>query len=419
MEKYMSKDEKIRIQYASKYRSVSNAWKKWKGMIMGLHKANALEVKENLEEKFMEWVKGDSERIDIYGNVLSELENLYNQMADYMLVYEYASEAFLSVEIMDFILEINAFLMQSIALSDSQKVEARADFMNKVENFFKNYHQPIDEEIFSAMLESFYNDIDPVFHPEIYREIQAKFKGDFKKFSKKQFKDSNLVSKDKVLKLFENYPEKVASLNKIFRKDPLYQVFISFSNVYSDEVNARFTFIENEINSAYRTYVQGLREMDKNLYLYPDANFTMRIAYGMIEGYTPKDAVFYNYQTDLSGLVEKYNTGLADYIVPEKLLKLYHLRDYGPYADKNGSMNVCFIASNHTSGGNSGSPVLNADGELIGLNFDRNWEGTMSDIFYDRSQCRIIAVDIRYVLFIIDKFAGAGYLLDEMNIIKR
>jgi hypothetical protein len=165
--------------------------------------------------------------------------------------------------------------------------------------------------------------------------------------------------------------------------------------------------------------VKGLREMNGNTYLYPDANFTMRVAYGNVEGYSPKDAVIYNYETTLSGVIEKFNTGLTDYRIPLKLLDLYKKRDYGEYADENGNMNICFIASNHTSGGNSGSPVMNAQGELIGLNFDRNWEGTMSDIFYDKSQCRNISVDIRYVLFIIDKFAGAGYLLDEMNIKKK
>ncbi len=416
MEKFMAEDEKVRIQYASKYRRVSNAWKKWKGVLLGLERAKALDNKRKMEEQFREWVEIESLRKERYGSVLNDLNNLYSEMSEYMLVYEYAGEAFLATEIMDFILELNGFLIQNLSLDEKDKMEAKKEFMADVDKFFKDYYKPIDLNIYASMLEAFYRDIDSKFHPDIYEKIMSGYKGDFQKFARKQFRKSNLHTKEDVYELLSYYPQKEAKLNKLLSGDPLFQTFISFSSVYNDEVNARFGFIDDEIESAYRIYVRGLREMKPANSMYPEANFTMRVAYGDIEGYSPRDAVIYNYETTLSGVIEKYNTGISDYSVPEKLIELYENKDYGIFADEKGKMNVCFIASNHTTGGNSGSPVLNSRGELIGLNFDRNWEGTMSDIFYDKSLCRNISVDIRYVLFIIDKFAGAGYLLDEMNL---
>jgi hypothetical protein len=167
----------------------------------------------------------------------------------------------------------------------------------------------------------------------------------------------------------------------------------------------------------YRVYMQGIREMQENKVFYPDANFTMRVAFGKVEGYQPADAIIYDYATDLSGIMEKYRSDSVNYSIPKKLIELYNKKDFGKWVNKDGDVPVCFAASNHTSGGNSGSPILNADGHLIGINFDRNWEGTMSDIYYDVSICRNISVDIRYVLFVIDKLAGAGYLIDEMDIV--
>lgn len=416
MESFMSEDEKVRIQYASKYRRVSNAWKKWQGILLGLDKAYALEKKEQKEEEFRIWAENDPLRKERFGSVLDNLDNLYAEMSEYLLVYEYASEAFLATEMMEFILELNGFLVKNLSLDENDKLKAKEAFLSEVDKFFKDYYQPLDLNIYTSMLQSFYNDIDPKFHPLIYEQIFSKYNGDMNEFARKQFRKSKLTTKDDVYKLLSFYPHKEAKINKILSGDPLFKTFISFSNIYNEEVNARFNFIEGEIESAYRIYVRGLKQMLPANSLYPEANFTMRVAYGEVEGYSPRDAVIYNYGTTLSGVIEKYNTGFSDYSVPGKLIELYENKDFGIYADEKGKMNVCFIASNHTTGGNSGSPVLNSRGELIGLNFDRNWEGTMSDIYYDSNHCRNISVDIRYILFIIDKFAGAGYLLDEMNI---
>jgi hypothetical protein len=181
---------------------------------------------------------------------------------------------------------------------------------------------------------------------------------------------------------------------------------------------ARYEFLSDEIERNYRLYMNALREKDSERLFYPDANFTMRLTYGKAEGYRPTDAIVYHYHTTLSGKLEKFTTGDEDYDLPEKLIQLHENKDYGRWADTSGEMHICFIASNHTSGGNSGSPVMNSYGHLVGLNFDRNWEGTMSDIMYDPSQCRNISVDIRYVLFIIEKFADAGYLIDELVLVE-
>lgn len=418
MDKYMQEDPGIRIKYASKYRRVSNAWKKWQGIIHGLEKVNAIEKKKLTEKEFRSWVNSSEERKEKYGTVLAELSVLYDELSNYLLVYEYAGEAVLATELMDLLAKINEFLIGNSGRSEDAKKKAKDNFLKTVDEFFKDYHQPIDEEIYAAVLKAFYEDIDPSFHPAVYETIHGRYKGDYLKFARKQFRKTDFNTKEEIYDFFADYPEKESSLEKDLMKDKFFQTFISFSEIYTEEVNARFNFVENEIHRTYRSYMQGLREMDVNEVLYPDANFTMRVAYGEVEGYSPRDAVIYNYETTLSGIIDKFETGLPDYSVPDRLLDLYKQKDYGNYGNGEGQMNVCFIASNHTSGGNSGSPVLNENGELIGLNFDRNWEGTMSDIFYDRSQCRNITVDIRYVLFIIDKFADAGYLIDEMDIVE-
>jgi len=300
--------------------------------------------------------------------------------------------------------------------ADDAIATAVAKFKNSVDDFFNDYNKHIDEEVFAQLLRSFNKDIDKEFHPDFFSDIQNKYNGDYEKFASMVFEKSVLSKKNSIMELLDQFPGNSRSTYKRFLKDPVIDIFFSYSRVYSTQIIPYFDKTYSEMQVLYRTYIRGLREMQKDKVFYPDANFTMRVAFGKVEGYNPLDAFEYAYATSLSGVIEKYRSDTVNYSVPPALIELYNKKDYGKWADSNGEMPVCFTASNHTSGGNSGSPVLNASGQIIGLNFDRNWEGTMSDLYYDVSICRNIAVDIRYILFIIDKYAGAGYLIDEMDV---
>jgi len=417
MDKYMRQSDHLRIQYAAKYKSVSNAWKKWKGMVNGLEKMNAVDIKVKQEEKFREWAASDKDRNNIYGDLPGEMEALYNELNKIALAYDYYHECFMATEIFSCFLQLGGMITRNRDKSDEEKMLAKERFLTYTEQFFKNYHLPLDEEIFATMANTYFLDINSIFHPSLFSEIQRKFKGDYAKYARSNFSKSKLVSYEGIVNLLERYPENENSIVGIILDDPLYSIFSAFSRVFNEEVFARYEFLSDEIDRNYRLFLKGLREKEPDRTFYSDANFTMRLSYGKVEGYYPSDAVYYHYQTTLDGKLEKFRTGSEDYTLPDKLVYLYETKDFGRWADQSGQLYTCFIASNHTSGGNSGSPVLNADGHLIGLNFDRNWEGTMSDIMYDPGQCRNISVDIRYILFIIDKFAGAGYLIDEMMII--
>jgi V8-like Glu-specific endopeptidase len=418
LDKYMIHNDTIRIMYAAKYRGISNAWKKWQGVIMGLESTDALTKKRMTEDRFQEWTQTSPERTREYGNILPGLRSLNIQFSRYSLVYEYSGESVLATELIDFALDVNTFLASSEGRSREEKTIAVTGFKNTVEGFFKNYKPAIDQETFAAMLEYYYRDINREFHPALFELIQKKYKGDFKKFAADTYAKSVFCKKEALLALLDQYVENSEKVNKRLYKDPAIQIYKSFADMYTSQVIPYYDVIDKKMEVLYRTYMRGLREMQSDRVFYPDANFTMRVAYGKAEGYQPADAVTYKYSTNLSGVIEKYRSDTVNYALPARLIDMYSRKDYGRWADKNGELPVCFAASNHTSGGNSGSPVLNADGHLIGINFDRNWEGTMSDISYDVSICRNIAVDIRYVLFIVDKYAGAGYLMGEMELVE-
>ena len=416
LDKYMLHNDTIRIMYAAKYRSISNAWKKWQGVIIGLESTDALANKRVMEDRFQEWAQASPETKKEFAEVLPALRTLHKDFERYSLVYEYSAESFLATEIVDFALDVNSFISTSYNLGKNDKEKAVNGFKNTVEGFFKNYNQKIDEETFATVLRFFYTDIDPQFHPDIFDVVHKKYKGDFDNFASETFGKSLFCKKESLLALLDQFVNNSEQVKKRISKDPILTVYDSFFDVYTVRVIPYYGEIDAEMKVLYRTYMRGLREMDADKVFYPDANFTMRVAFGKAEGYKPADGVNYEYYTTVSGIMEKYYSDTVNYELPTDLINLINKKDFGRWADKNGEMHVCFAASNHTSGGNSGSPILNGNGQLIGLNFDRNWEGTMSDIYYDVSICRNIAVDIRYVLFIIDKFAGAGYLINEMDI---
>ncbi len=416
LDKYMKDNDTIRIMYAAKYRTVSNAWKKWEGVIIGLEKTDAITKRKSYEEHFREWLESNPDKKEEYEGVLPGLNDLIEASNSYSLVDDYAGESVMAAELIGFAMKCNSFTSSSLDLEKEEKEKALEKFMQSVEGFFKNYKAAVDEEIFATTMEFYYNDISNEFHPDFFGVIQKKYKGDFRKFAADTYRKSVFSDKQTILTLLKQYPENSEKVNKKLMNDPIVKIFGSFASIYSGKVVPVYDDLQARMYVLYRKYIRGLREMDSAKVFYPDANFTMRVAYGKVEGYSPLDAVEYTYSTNLNGIIEKYYSDSVVYFLPKNFIDLYNKKDFGRWADSSGTVPVCFIASNHTSGGNSGSPILDANGHLVGINFDRNWEGTMSDISYDVSICRNISVDIRYILFIIDKYAHAGYLIDEMDI---
>ena len=409
----MNKDKKVRIQYSSKHAGVSNAWKKWIGENRGLKRLKAIDKKRKLEAEFTKWAKTQGN--SVYSELLPKYEKIYNELETYALAESYFSEAGYSLDLIRFVMNFSKFKKINKNTPDAEIKRLILDLNPKIKKFFKDYDLETDKKIFVAVLEMYNKNIKKEFQPDIFKKINRKYKGNFKKYADDFYKKSVFVSEKKLRDFLNNFK---ASKVKKFKKDPASQLAESLVNLYLEKIRDKMMKLEMEVNRLNRFYLDGLRKMQKDKVFYPDANFTLRIAYGQVDDYEPYDGVRYKHFTTLEGIIEKDNPEIYDYDVPDKLKELYEKKDYGQYADKNGKIRICFTASNHTTGGNSGSPVINGNGELIGVNFDRNWEGTMSDIMYDPEQCRNITLDIRYALFIIDKFAGAKHLIEEMTIIK-
>ncbi len=413
----MNESPAQRLRYASKVASVANGWKKWQGEVRGLKRLNAIERKQAFEKEFNLWAVNK----DKYKNVLAQLEKTYSDMRDLNLSYTYLNEAIFASDLMLQVrLVANIISAANKENSDATEVQALVEKLyNTLSNYYaKDYtnHRKVDKEIFVKTMTIFYNDYAKENYPWLKAQIEngnksVKVEDFFSNVYEKSFL-SNPESADKLLKNF-----KAKNINKMIN-DPAVEIFLPVWGKYLEKDRFELAAYDNKIDSLYRIYVAGIMERNPNKEYYPDANLTLRVAYGNIKTYEPKDAIRYEAFSTIEGIMEKENPEIYDYVVEPKLKQLYKDKDYGCYANEKGELPVAFIASNHTTGGNSGSPVLDKDGNLIGINFDRNWEGTMSDVMYDPSQCRNISLDIRYCLFIIDKFAGASHLVEEMSIIK-
>jgi hypothetical protein len=412
----MDNSKEIQIDYAAKYARVTNAWKKWQGVIIGIIKADAIRRKKDHEQKFSEWVSQQPAGRREYENVLDSLESLVHMESDLILAYEYQREILGAFEILGF---AGKFMDLIEAFNNREIGEYYLDITidlirEQAADFFKDYTVAIDREIFRRLLTIYMADLPENYYPEPLRKAMQKYRGNIDKYTTHVFDKTIFSSKEKILALLEDLDQ--ADIKKI-ETDPAF-VMARACEELSLKIRHSYGILTDLKNTEYRRYVKGLREMEPDRDFYADANGSMRIAYGQVMDYRPRDAIRFGPLTTMDGIIEKSFLPLKDYNIPEKLRELYEKKDFGTYSE-NGEMPVCFIASNHTSGGNSGSPVLNAEGHLIGINFDRNWEGTMSDYVYDINQCRNIAVDIRYVLFIVDKYAGAGHLIDEMKILQK
>ena len=395
----MEADPKVRIQYSAKYAGISNSWKKWQGEIKGLKRLDAINKKLVFEEEFKNWAITNGTWENEYKEVFDNFELLYEQFEKYIRASDYYSEiVFRGVEVFKLAMQAN-LLVNNIENKQKDRVEVlQKSMLKSLPGFYKDFNQPTDEKIFAQLLPMLAADLESDFLPGEFVDVLNKY--DAENLVKKVYQKSILIYKQKLEDLLKNGSEK--QLLKL-RKDPIVILFNRLSIKNEIDISPKVRSITAEITANMKKYMAGIMEMKKGQALYPDANMTLRVTYGKVEGYKPIDGVTYKHYTTLSGIMEKDNPEIYDYDVPDRLKQLFNSQDFGKY-DVNGDVPVCFTASNHTTGGNSGSPVVNAKGELIGVNFDRGWEGTMSDIMFDPDQCR--------------KFAGAGYLLEEMVIVE-
>ena len=415
--KHQEKDPKVRIQYASKHAHLGNGWKKWIGVIEGINRFNGIQKKQAFDKAFTDWAYQRRTRAD-YITLIKDFDEVYQEYQPYRLATTYLSETALQIEVVTFAAAFDELskVTKDTPQSEIDELIAKAKEATKV--FFKDYYQPIDEEVAAMVLQEYINNQPADFRPELLNTIVDKY-DNVQAYVDELFAKTMFTSEEGINKFLDEF--KVSKAKKI-AQDPALLAYNNVMDFYAKNVRAKSTELSSKIANMQRVFMRGQMEyhaqINPDKMMYPDANFTLRVTYGKVGGFSPRDAVRYKHYTTLDGIMQKENPDIYDYVVTDRLRELYDNQDYGRYADKDGSMHVAFIAGNHTTGGNSGSPILNADGHLLGLNFDRTWEGTMSDLIYDPSICKNISVDIRYVLFIIDKYAGAGHLVDEMTIIQ-
>lgn len=409
---YMRSDEQIKIQYTDKYSKVENTYKKMKGEILGLTISKGVDKKKKEEAVFEKIIAGNAALKEKYGGLLQKLSDTYAAFRPLGYARDHYTEIIPRIELFTIAGHFKTVLA---ALQKDEKTYATAlnNANKKLSDLFAEYSVSVDRKLFEVLMEMYVKgqketDISPVF-----KSMLQKYEGSYTALTKAIYNSTVFTDKERALQMLNS----IAGGNNAFVQDSAYILFNDIYSVYHTNTAPGLNELQADINKLQRTYMQAQMETFAKKVFYPDANSTFRVTYGNVKGYKPRDAVSYHFYTYLDGLMEKYKPGDYEFDVPEKLVDLYHKKDYGPYAE-NGKLPVCFIAANHTTGGNSGSPALDAHGNLVGLNFDRVWEGTMSDINYDRNICRNIMVDIRYVLFVVDKFAGAKHLIDEMKLVK-
>lgn len=416
MDSYMRGNDTINIMYANKQKGVANAWKKWIGESTGLIRFKAVDKKMDLENRFSQWVTAEPQRLLTYGQVLPTFDKLYKHLKPIAISNDFNREAINAVELISFASSLTPLINEySQKNPDVKKIESLlGSLRSSAKAFYSGFYLPIDREVFANMVKQFYENVPKEYHPQFLDDIAKQSEGNWHNFANEIYSQSVFADSIRLFIFLNSFD--TAAISTI-SNDNIYRIYKSFNNAYNQKVGGRYNQITDSLLLNYRLYIKGLKKFQPHKHFFPDANSTLRVSYGKVAGLYPQEAVEYSYFTTLDGVIEKGNKKVYDYVVPDKLKKLYDEKNYGKY-QANGTIPVAFIATNHTSGGNSGSPVLNSEGQLIGLNFDRCWEGTMSDIMYDPKVCRNITLDIRYALFIIDKYADAGSLLNEMKIVE-
>lgn len=406
VDKFMKADEKVRIQYASKYAGIANYWKKWIGEDQGIHQTNAIQKKKLKETEFSKIV--NEKELTQYKSLLSDFERLYKEIEQVALARDYWVEvAYRNVELLN--ITFSAFQLEQAYKKGGIEAfkKSRERVLKSYESKFKNYSPKVDQPVFESLTSLYANKIPKEYLPENMKGV------DFTKLTNDIYTNTKFTNLEGVNELFAGTPEEVIEK---FNNDKAYAFAREMHTVFYTKIEPKYQKINLELNAVQKEYIKALMEVFPKDRFYPDANFTLRANYGRVKGYEPKDGVVYTPNTYLKGVMEKYVPGDYEFDVPQKLRDLYYAKDFGQYGE-NGKMPVNFLGTNHTTGGNSGSPVMDANGNLLGLLFDGTWEGIMSDLYYDADIVRSITVDIRYVLFIIDKYAGATNLIDEMTLV--
>lgn len=410
--KDMQADKKVNIQYSAKYSGSSNYWKYSIGQKKSLEKLNVKAKKEDLEKQFGSWVVADPDRKAKYGEALNMIKTAVEGRAEYYNALNYLNECMQGCELLGLSRGVSG-LVTALKANDTQKIADEVTRLkNNVSDFYKDYNPNTDNKSMKAMLALYKADVPAKFHPDFYANvIDKKYKGNIDKFVDDLFAKSIFASEAKM----NAYLEK--PVLKTIENDPVYVTATSVFKTGAD-ISKQNSQFDAGLATGKRIWVAALMEMVPEKTQYPDANSTMRLSYGTVQEYDPRDAVTYKYFSTLQGVVEKYKPGDYEFDLPKRLIDLNNKKEYGRYGSARGYMPVCFLTTNDITGGNSGSPVMNGNGELIGLAFDGNWESMSGDIAYEPELQRTIVVDIRAVLWTIDVYAGAKNLVDEMTIIQ-
>ncbi|MFN8251762.1 MAG: S46 family peptidase [Ferruginibacter sp.] len=411
---FMRKDEGIKIQYAAKYASIENSYKKWKGEVLGLKSSDAVGRKKALEASFEKIVMSTPAMNLAYADLLKKLEQSYKDIEPYGYARDYYNEIVSKTEL--FFISLTGYsLAGAYDKGDATYKNALKDVTDRLVGLYGEYNATVDQKMFEVLMEMYVKNQQPQYISPVLQKMLAENNHDIAAVAAKVYGQSLFTSPAKFKMLLDSVAVKGSDAIK---NDIAAVLFNDMRKTYSDNVMPKLDEYQNAINRLQRTYMQAQMDVFNQKVFYPDANSTLRITYGNVKGYKARDAVQFDFYTYLDGVMEKYKPGDYEFDVPQKLIDLYHKKDFGPYG-VNGRQPVCFIAANHTTGGNSGSPALDANGNLIGLNFDRVWEGTMSDVNYNKDICRNIMVDVRYVLFIVDKYAGAKNIISELQLVSK